>query len=121
MAKELTLGQKQRRFTLMVAQLIQYAYSRGYELTFGDAYRDPRLHGEVGEKKGYGHAKSCHKIRLAIDLNLFRDVDNDGDLDYVTDTASYKELGEYWESIGGCWGGRFEDGNHFSLEHNGMK
>ncbi|HAO1973206.1 TPA: M15 family peptidase, partial [Escherichia coli] len=31
--------------------------------------------------------------------------------------------GEYWESIGGTWGGRFSraDGNHFSLEHNGVK
>lgn len=117
----LTLGQKQRKFTLMVANLIQYAYSRGYELTFGDAYRDPRLHGAVGTKLGYGHAKSCHKVRLAIDLNLFSDIDNDGDLDYVTDTNAYKELGEYWESMGGTWGGRFADGNHFSLEHDGMK
>ncbi|HBJ0947911.1 TPA: M15 family metallopeptidase, partial [Escherichia coli] len=32
--------------------------------------------------------------------------------------------GEYWESLGGSWGGRFKsrpDGNHFSLEHNGVR
>jgi hypothetical protein len=118
-----TLGQLQRKFTLMVANLIQYAYSRGYELSFGDAYRDPRLHGDVGVKLGYGHPKSCHKVRLAIDLNLFADIDADGDLDYVTssEVQAYKELGEYWESLGGTWGGRFNDANHFSLSYEGMK
>jgi hypothetical protein len=119
----MTLGQKQRHFVLMVAELIHYAYSRGYEFSFGDAFRDPRLHGEVGVKLGYGHAKSCHKLKLAIDLNLFADIDADGDLDYVSsgETSQYKELGEYWEAMGGTWGGRFNDANHFSIEHNGMK
>ena len=118
-----TLREKQSRFVFAVSQLIQFAYSRGYEFTLGDGYRDPRLHGEIGVKMGYGHPKSCHKLRLAIDLNLFADVDGDGDLDYVTDTAAYKQLGEYWESLhpDARWGGRFEDGNHFSFEHNGNK
>ncbi|MGO3686517.1 MAG: M15 family metallopeptidase, partial [Proteus vulgaris] len=43
---------------------------------------------------------------------------------YLTATSDYKELGEYWESLGGSWGGRFKtrpDGNHFSLEHNGVR
>lgn len=30
-------------------------------------------------------------------------------------------IGEYWESIGGAWGGRFNDGNHYSLGHGGRK
>lgn len=111
----MTLGNKQRKFTLMVAQLIQWAYDNGYELTVGDAYRDPRLHGQVGEKKGYGASSSCHKLRLAIDLNLFiKGV-------YQTSSEAYTPLGEYWESLGGSWGGRFEDGNHFSIEHEGKK
>ena len=29
----MTLGQKQRKFTVMIAQLIQYADSKGYGLT----------------------------------------------------------------------------------------
>lgn len=111
----MSLGNKQRKFTLMVAQLIQWAYDNGYELTVGDAYRDPRLHGQVGEKKGYGASSSCHKLRLAIDLNLFiKGV-------YQTSSEAYTPLGEYWESLGGSWGGRFEDGNHFSIEHEGKK
>ncbi|QTH79757.1 hypothetical protein [Aeromonas phage PZL-Ah152] len=110
-----TLGQKQRRFTKMVAKLIDFAYANGYELTFGDAYRDPRLHGDMGVKKGYGHSKSNHKIRLAVDFNLFKDGK------YLTSSEDHKPLGEFWESIGGTWGGRFNDGNHYSLEHNGTK
>lgn len=109
------LSKKQQSFVFKLSYLIQWAYENGYTLTLGDAYRDPRLHGETGVKKGYGHPNSCHKIRLAIDLNLFKDGK------YLTDTEDYRPLGEYWESLGGTWGGRFHDGNHFSMEHNGMK
>ena len=111
----MTLGQKQRKFTRMVAQLIDYAYENGYELTFGDAYRDPRLHGDVGVKKSYSSANSLHKSRLAVDFNLFKNGQ------YLTATEDHRALGEYWESIGGSWGGRFNDGNHYSLEHQGRK
>ena len=113
----MTLGQKQRKFTLMVAKLIIFAYDNGYELTFGDAYRDPRVFGKFGYKLRaiYGIAKSLHKLRLAVDFNLFKDGK------YLTETSDYKELGEFWIGIGGTWGGKFRDGNHFSLEHNGIK
>lgn len=111
----MTLGQKQRKFTRMVADLIVFAYEQGYELTFGDAFRDPRVHGAVGEKKSYSSANSLHKERLAIDLNLFKDGR------FLTQSEDHRPLGEYWESLGGSWGGRFEDGNHYSLEHGGRK
>lgn len=111
----MTLGEKQRKFTLAIATLIGYAYAQGYELTFGDAYRDPRVFGRHGEHKGYGKPESNHKQRLAVDFNLFRDGK------YLSSTEDHKPLGEYWESIGGTWGGRFGDGNHYSFEHNGQK
>ncbi len=110
-----TLSQKQRRFTKLVAEFITKVYALGYEITLGDAFRDPRLHGQIGVKAGYGHAKSCHKLRLAIDLNLWKNGA------YLTRTEDYTEVGKLWESMGGTWGGRFEDGNHFSFEHEGMK
>lgn len=109
------LREKQSKFARMVADLIIKAEAMGYEVTLGDAYRDPRLHGAVGEKKGYGHPKSCHKIRLAIDLNLFKNGK------FLEGSDAHKSLGEWWESQGGTWGGRFNDGNHYSLEHEGMK
>lgn len=93
----------------MVANLIIKAEEMGYEVTLGDAYRDPRLHGVMGEKKGYGSANSFHKQRLAIDINLFKAGQ------YLEGTEAHKPLGEWWESQGGSWGGRFKDGNHYSL------
>lgn len=113
----MTLGQKQRLFTRLVAKLIEFAYSQGYELSLGDAYRDPRVHGDMGVKKSYSAPNSSHKERLAIDLNLFEDGA------YLTTTEAHKPLGEYWKSLhADCrWGGDFKnaDGNHYSMTHQG--
>lgn len=111
----MSLGTEQRLFTRMVGQLIDWAYENGYELSFGDAYRDPRVFGGEGEKKGYGGASSNHKRRLAVDFNLFKDGK------YLNKTEDHRPLGEFWESIDGAWGGRFDDGNHYSLEYNGYR
>lgn len=102
----------------MVARLIQHIDALGLEGTAGDAYRDPRLHGEVGIKRGYGHAKSAHKNRLAIDINLF-----ENDVFVTVVTPSYVKVGEFWESLApdARWGGRFNDPNHYSIEHDGIK
>lgn len=113
--KNLSLGEKQRLFVSMVGDLIRFAYSIGLELSLGDGYRDPRLFGQVGEEKGYGRSGSNHKLRLAIDLNLFKDGK------YLTKTEDHRPIGEYWESLGGSWGGRFNDGNHYSIEHKGRR
>lgn len=112
-----SLSSLQREFAREVSLLISYIYSKGYECTLGDAYRDPRLHGEIGIKKGYGHRNSCHKIRLAIDLNLFRDGQ------YLSLTSDHQIFGTWWKSRSSyhAWGGDFEDGNHYSFEYQGMK
>lgn len=116
--QKMKLSNKQKLFTRLVVTLLQKAHELGYEVTLGDAYRDPRLFGAIGEEKGYGHKSSCHKLRLAIDLNLFT---TDGK--YLDKTEDHKQLGEYWESLHELcrWGGRFNDGNHYSLEHEGNK
>ena len=109
MGEVMTLRENQSKFARMAAELILKAYELGYEVTLGDAYRDTRLHGEFGVKKAYGAAKSFHKLRLAIDLNLFKDGK------FLTTTEDHRQLGEWWESKGGTWGGRFKDANHYSL------
>ena len=110
-----TLGQKQKRFMRLVPRLIDKAHELGFELTLGDGYRDPRVFGAMGTRQGYGESSSCHKIRLAIDLNLFKDGE------YLTTTEAHKPLGEWWEAQdeNARWGGRFQDGNHYSFEHDG--
>ncbi len=110
----MTLRQKQSKFTEMVASLIITARHLGYELTFGEAHRPPET-AKLYKQQGRGSARSLHTQRLAIDLNLFRDGK------YLSSTKAHTPLGEYWESIGGTWGGRFKDGNHYSLEHGGVK
>lgn len=98
----MSLREKQSKFVKMVALLIIYADSIGVELTFGDAWA------EDGHKDN-----SLHYDRLAIDLNLFKDGY------YLLQTEDHRQLGEFWESIGGSWGGHFDDGNHYSLKHEG--
>ena len=100
----MSLRKKQSKFVKMVALLIFYADSIGLELTFGDAWA------HNGHKR-----RSLHYDRLAIDLNLFKDGE------YMISTEDHRKLGEFWESIGGSWGGHYEDGNHYSLEHDGRK
>ena len=110
----MTLGELQRQLPPMVAKLIEYAYANGYELTWGDAYRDPRVHGVHGETRSYSSAYSNHKLRLAIDLNLFIGGH------YMTSDDAYGPLHDYWDSLGGA--PRIPgDGNHFSLPWEGRR
>ncbi len=95
---------KQSRFVRLIALLIQFAVDEGYQITFADAFA------KTGHMEG-----SLHYIRLAIDLNIFKGNK------YITKFEEVKEIGEYWESLGGSWGGRFGDVWHFSLEHKGKK
>lgn len=113
----MSLRSTQTEFARLVPRLIDQAFALGYEVTLGDAYRDPRAHGVVGVKQGYGHSKSCHKLRLAIDLNLFIDGQ------FLDSTDAHHPLGEWWEKQHPMarWGGRFGDGNHYSIEFEGMR
>jgi D-alanyl-D-alanine carboxypeptidase len=114
-----TLAQKQRRFLPLVAKLIDFAYAQGYELTAGECYRTPEQ-AALNAQHGSGIANSLHTLRLAVDLQLFR-----GGV-YLTDTASYEWLGEFWKTLDPecSWGGDFQtrpDGNHFSLSWGGIR
>lgn len=122
----MTLGEKQKLFMRQLPRLIDKAHALGFEVSLGDGYRDPRAFGEMGEeqftaegKRVYGHINSCHKMRLAIDLNLFKDGK------YITTTEGHRPLGEWWEAQHplNCWGGGFPtpDGNHYSMTHSGFK
>lgn len=115
----LTLRQKQSVFARLVAQLINRALREGYEVTLGEAYRSPEEAARLA-KLGKGVRNSLHTQRLAIDLNLFKNGV------YLTSTEAHRPLGEWWEELSTelytcCWGGRFNDGNHYSIEHGGRK
>lgn len=98
----------------MVTLLIIEAEERGYEVTLGEAYRSPE------EAKRLKFKNSLHTQRLAIDINLFKNGR------YLDTTEAHRPLGEWWEEqryygVKPAWGGRFGDGNHYSVEHNGRK
>lgn len=98
--------------------LVHYIYGKGYKIRWGDGFRDPRVHGAMGEKKGYGHRNSCHKLKLAQDLNIFDPFGQ-----FLTESETHKEFGDYWKSLDpdNRWGGDFSkpDGNHYSITYKG--
>ncbi len=107
----MSLSKLQKEFTALLPSLINKAIQLGYEPRLRDAYRDPRVHGVIGVRRSYSHPKSAHKIGLAVDLLL----DRNGE--YLELTEDYRQLGEWWEKQHprAKWGGRFNDGNHFSF------
>ena len=109
------LGKKQELFAILFAQHILWLNSVGYKTRLGDVFAHD------GHREGSNHYK-----KLAGDINLFRDGI------YLTLTEHHMESGEKWESRHKLcrWGGNWDkddhpgepgedDGNHYSVEHNG--
>lgn len=112
----MTLREKQSLFVRLVAKLIIRAEELGYELSFGETYRTPEQ-AILNAKAGKGIKNSLHTERLAVDLNLFKDGR------FLGSTEDHRKLGEWWETLHpDCrWGGRFQDGNHYSLSPDGKR
>lgn len=99
------LGDSRKLFTKCVAQLLARMLERNYQPMIG--------------KDGLKHMKnSLHYEGLAIDIDL---CDENGK--YLRNTSDHLEFGEYWESLNKkcSWGGRFQDGNHYSVMYGGRK
>lgn len=120
------LSEKQVDFSCMVALFLSgicvLSKVSGMSVTLGEVYRtqyQQKYYVEIGKSKKHD---SKHCQRLAIDLNLFINGK------YVTDPEKYRFLGEFWEALGGRWGGRFGvkcedykvkigwDSNHFEYK-----
>ncbi len=109
MVPAVRLGEKQELFTASLAILLQYMISQGYQ---------PRLAFVLRcEDCPVGRAQSLHKSKLAADIDLFKDGQ------YLTETEDHRQFGEFWEAMGvhHSWGGHFDDGNHYSLTHDGRR
>ena len=140
---DMTLGEKQRIFAGIVGRLLREIYESGYACSLGEATRSDEQavinsYGEDGRAKlaqaiettfpalavavsnngkNNGILLSLHRNKLAIDLNLFKDGV------YLSRGEDHKPFGEWWEAQHPLcrWGGRFNDGNHYSMEHQGRK
>lgn len=115
----MTLFGKQKAFSMLLANFLIELERLGYEVTIGEAWRPPET-AALYAKDGRGISNSLHSLRIAVDLNLFKDGK------FLQKTEEYGEAGEVWESmsygdITCCWGGQFGDGGHFSIEHQGVR
>lgn len=118
---KMTLLEKQKVFSRLLARLIDDLYRRGYEVTLGEVWRPSEM-AKIYASTGKGIPNSNHTIRLAADLNIFFD-------NVYLDTKDELEIaGEIWKSYSCdlfecCWGGDFKmiDAHHFSIEHNGIR
>jgi hypothetical protein len=114
----LSLHKKQDIFAGNIARLILWAQASGYQITCGEFWRTPEQ-AKLNADKGIGISNSLHLVRLAADLNVFVMGK------WLRNSADLKPLGDAWKSFDPLnrWGGDFKkpDGNHFSMEHNGIK
>lgn len=112
----MTLNEKQWLFARLLPRLLDKAHELGFEVAMGEGERPP-VTAAYYASVGKGVKNSNHARRLAQDLHLFRDGV------YLTKTEDHQQLGEHWEGLHELcrWGGRFGDGNHYSLEHEGVK
>lgn len=112
----MTLGEQQRLFARLVGTLLDRIYAVGHECTLDWCYRPPEV-AEYYASIGVGIRSSLHTLKLAIDLNLFKDGV------WQRDTEAHRQFGEWWEKqhVLCRWGGRFGDGNHYSMEYQGRK
>lgn len=135
------LQERQAEFAKLLGELLVWIHTHpGWAVTLGEAFRTdeqaeinaigtggrgklarlirplfPGLADKIANNVGSGIRNSGHTLGVAIDLKFFI-----GGV-YQTKSEVYKPLGEWWEARGGSWGGRFSDGNHFSLEWQGIK
>jgi len=111
-----TLHEAQALHVQLVAKLITYVYSLGYELTWGEAYRTQEQ-AQWDADHGIGIAQSVHCDRLAVDLQLFKDGR------YLTNSTDYAFMGTFWKQLNAScrWGGDFHtvDADHFSITWQG--
>ena len=110
------LGEKQELFARLYAEHLVWLHSLpGVETRLGDVLAHD------GHREG-----SNHYLKLAGDINLFIDGE------FITTTEGHRVSGEKWESRHELcrWGGNWDkddhpgepgenDGNHYSLIHNG--
>lgn len=98
------LFEKRAKFTRLLSILIEEMLECGYTPLLG--------------KDGLKHkVNSLHFEGLAADIDLFKEGK------YLQETSDHEQFGEFWESLDPecCWGGRFEDGNHYSIAYQGRK
>lgn len=112
------LLQRQMRHLWAAGKLITRIYDTGYAGTWGQTLRT-QAEADANAKDGSGISHSLHILKLAMDLNLFKDGVE------LKTVEAFRPFGEYWKSLDVlcCWGGDFHspDADHFSITFGGVK
>lgn len=113
------LGEKQRLFMRLLGEFLVWIYAQPGLAVAGGQLQRTQAEADANAASGAGIVHSLHIKCLAIDLMLFVNGI------YKTNTSDYLAIGEKWESMHELcrWGGRFShpDGDHFSIEHEGVR
>ena len=109
----LPLAEAQHLFLKLLPRLIdEITTTEGYEMSGGELWRTPEMV-QLYAKSGRGVSSSVHPLRLAIDINLFKQGQ------YLQTSEAHRQFGLFWESLHPLtrWGGNFSkpDGNHYSV------
>lgn len=107
-------------FASMLSGLLDYCSINGIVVKGMEWYRTPERAAQLA-KAGTGIAKSKHCLSLAVDLYIVTDSGKDivWGKKGTPGAIKYKDMGCFWEKLGGAWGGNFTtryDPYHFELK-----
>ena len=99
----MSLREEQEKFTRDVVKLLTWAFSMGYEVTLGEAFRTPEQQAIYVRDGRSKTMNSKHLNRCAIDIFVFKE----GKL--LTTKEEMQPVGNTWEGLSkeNRWGGNF--------------
>jgi len=89
----------------MVARLVARAEASGTPIVVLEWMRSREVQALMVARGASKTMDSKHILGLAVDICFLDDLKDDGIINY--DREKYRLLGEFWERLGGRWGGRF--------------
>jgi len=111
-----SLSERQREFTRMAVRLMAYALSfPNVEIRLVEVTRAPCRQKELVAAGKSWTRHSLHLHGLAMDIFLWLD----GKLTW--NWEDYLFLGEYWEKLGGVWGGRWKTRDAVHFQYGGKR
>lgn len=106
----MTLREKQSEFFVWIGRLTTYANDILIHRICPLEWKRSAEQQAINVIRGASQVKySMHQDGLALDFCFIEDLLDDGKINW--NVAKYKQLGEYWEKLGGRWGGRFGQTN----------
>ena len=103
----MTLREKQSSFVWMLGSLLGQFASNGDAVVILEMYRSQETQLQYVRRGVSKTLLSKHLQGLAVDIAFLSDIQDDGVINY--DAEKYRPYGQYWERLGGVWGGRFGD------------